>query len=172
MVDTEGEKLLTPDLRDDVVEQLMSKSILKVNKNVMTKYRRQKSTGLGPGAVSGEVYSFPITDSGTGAMQGDFGNVFYRSVKAWLLKLGEDPLVRKRWLEDVARLDDKYAWGRVDSEHVFSHPMRGSRAKRILEEAKGKTILLELYTDGVTHGKGIVGTRKKSKLVHVYVGVR
>ena len=164
--------MLTPGHRDTFVEELMSRSNIKVSKHVMTKYRRQKSAAQGQGTVAGEVYTFPITDSGTGAMKGDFGNVFYRSVKSWLLKLGEDPNVRQRWLEDEARLDDKYVWSTVDSEHVFSHPMRSSRARKIVEEANGKTILLELYTDGVTHGKGIVGTRKKSKLVHVYVGVR
>ena len=124
------------------------------------------------GAVPGEVVKFPLTDSGSGYQKGDFGNIFYRSVKSWLLKLGANPAVRERWRNDVNRLNRKYMWSSVSSEQVVSHPMNGRRAKKLLSGLEGPTLLLELYTDGVTHGKGIVGTRRKSKLIHVYVAVR
>ena len=164
--------MLTEQVIDCFVEELSDHVGWEVSDKVTSKYKRQKSTRAAEGTVPGEVVQFPITDSGSGNTKGDFGSVYYRSVKSWLLKLGNDPAVRDRWRDDAKRLEDKYMWGSVKSEQVFSHPMRGQRAQRMLQEANGPTIMLELYTDGVTHGKGIIGTRKKSKLVHVYVAVR
>ena len=149
---------------------------LTLPKSVCTKYMRIKNAFKATGAVPGEVVKFPVTvnqGGGTRALgNGEFGNYFYRSITKWLKKVGSDPEVRTRWQEDRFLNEENFMWARVNTERIHSHPMNGTRARNMESKVDGPIIYLELYTDGVAHGKSCIRARVDSKVVHVYAAVR
>ena len=160
----------------ETVRALLKEVGLDIPKSVRSKYMRNKNVHKAKGVVPGEVVKFPVTVNEGGGPKalggGDFGNYFYRSVTKWLKTIGSDPDVRTLWRQDRHSQSQNFMWGSVSTETVHSHPMNAARAKKLEADTNKPVIHLELYTDGVSHGKGGVRARIDSKLVHVYIAVR
>jgi len=148
-----------------------------VNKNISSKYLRGKFVDQAEGRVKGEVLRVPLSQRRDGRPRalgnGEFGFVYYRSVRKWLKELGKSRAVRNEWKNNTERLKQHFMWANVQSTTVVhSHPLKGTLAAEASVDTTDPVVFIEVYSDEVQHTSGQIRNKQDSKLLHVYIATR